>query len=554
MKYGLIAAGVLLFIVAAIVLSAVLERRKLRRWLAASFGRPPQRKYSEELWGSLDAAWGYARESDEPAVDRLTWDDLDMDAVFARLNATASSVGEETLYAALHRQHFDREGLAHFERAVGFFTDHPDVRLKAQVALAELGRVTGNGILKFFRDPAGQRLRRAWLFPLLTAAAVASLLSLIPLHASGAVCIVAVTMINIVVYYRTKGELDAELTSVRYIASLVGCARRLARLDDEALRPFTGRLAALSAPLGRVGRMAGMAIGSSTSGMDFLSEYIRIFFMLDFTAYHSMLSAIRKHSGECLELYRMVGMLDAAISVASYRKSVPVWCQPEFTGGEAVELVGVVHPLLAHPVPTTVTLRRSALITGSNASGKSTFVKAVAVNTLLAQTIHTCLARSFHLQPAFVVTSMAVRDSLETGESYYIAEIKSLKRILDRLESGTRCLCLIDEILRGTNTVERIAASAAVLGYLSGRNCLALVATHDIELTEITGDRFDNYHFQEQVDEDGVHFDYLIREGRATTQNAIRLLDVMEYPPAIVHTARELADGFLQNRSWGKLP
>lgn len=554
MKYGLLAVGILLVIAAVMAISGLLERRKLRRSLAAAFGRPPRRKYTEEIWESIASDWEYERRSDKPLVDDLTWNDLDMDRIFARINSAGSSVGEENLYAMLHRQNCDRAELERFERAVCLFGSRPDIRLEAQVALAELGRVTGNGILRFFHNPAGQRLRHAWLYPLLSLMAVASLLSLIPLHPTGAVFIVLMSMINILVYYRTKSELDAELTSVHYIASLVGCARRLSRLRAEELRPLTEKLLSLSAPLRRIGRMAGLVMGSSTSSMDFLSEYVKIFFMLDFTAYHRMLAAIRRHGAECRELYRLVGFLDSAIAVASYRKSVPVCCRPEFTESDEIHLRGLVHPLLSHPVPNTVTLRRSALITGSNASGKSTFVKAVAVNAILGQTIHTCLGEEFRFRPSFVVTSMAVRDDLETGESYYIAEIRSLKRILDRLGGSTRCLCLVDEILRGTNTVERIAASAAVLGYLSRRNCLALVATHDIELTEITRGRFDNFHFQEQVDDSGVHFDYRIREGRATTQNAIRLLDVMDYPPEIVRTARELAHKFLESRSWSQLP
>jgi len=168
-----------------------------------------------------------------------------------------------------------------------------------------------------------------------------------------------------------------------------------------------------------------------------------------------------------------------------------------------------------------------SLITGSNASGKSTFVKSVAVNMLLAQTIHTCIAQELSFRPSFLISSMAVRDNIETGESYYIAELNSLKRVLDGLNDTIRCVCFIDEILKGTNTIERIAASSAILQYLSSRNALALVATHDIELTEITQTFCDNFHFRETITEEGITFDYQIHNGYATTKNAIRLLGFM---------------------------
>jgi DNA mismatch repair ATPase MutS len=284
-----------------------------------------------------------------------------------------------------------------------------------------------------------------------------------------------------------------------------------------------------------------------------LFEFIKMFFMIDFLMYRHMLSVITKHSEECIEIYEIMGFLDTAISLASFRKSLNVYSIPEFTDTDEIAIRNMVHPLVTDPVANSIILKRNSIITGSNASGKSTFVKAVAVNTILAQTIHTCLAEHFSLKPSFVVTSMAVSDSIQAGDSYYIAEIKSLKRILDGMNNSIRCLCFIDEILKGTNTIERIAASAAVLDYLKSENCLAVIATHDIELTEMAEDSFDNYHFQEQIGDDSVNFDYKIHDGRSTTKNAIRLLEFMDYNQEIIVKANALARDFEKNRVWEKL-
>jgi DNA mismatch repair ATPase MutS len=226
---------------------------------------------------------------------------------------------------------------------------------------------------------------------------------------------------------------------------------------------------------------------------------------------------------------------------------------PEFSQSDEIVIDNIVHPLLSKPVANTVTLKRSSLITGSNASGKSTFVKAVAINAILAQTIHTCLAKQFIMKPCFVVTSMAVSDDIMAGDSYYIAEIKSLKRVLEGLNGDVRCLCFIDEILKGTNTIERIAASASILKFLSSGNCLAIAATHDIELTEMAESYFDNYHFQEHISNDGISFDYEIYDGRSTTKNAIQLLKFMHYDAGIIKKADELASTFERDRTWQKL-
>ena len=97
------------------------------------------------------------------------------------------------------------------------------------------------------------------------------------------------------------------------------------------------------------------------------------------------------------------------------------------------------------------------LITGSNASGKSTYIKAIAINAILAQTINTVLAEKWMMKPSYIVTSMAIQDNVLDGDSYFIAEIKSLKRIMQLIEEEKPCISFIDEILKGTNTIERIA-------------------------------------------------------------------------------------------------
>lgn len=110
---------------------------------------------------------------------------------------------------------------------------------------------------------------------------------------------------------------------------------------------------------------------------------------------------------------------------------------------------------------------------------------------------------------------MALRDDLSEGDSYFIVEIKSMKRILDESRKNLPMLCIIDEVLRGTNTIERIAASSRILGALVKDHVLAFAATHDIELTYILDGIYTNYHFEEEVREHEVVFNYLLQEGRA---------------------------------------
>lgn len=189
---------------------------------------------------------------------------------------------------------------------------------------------------------------------------------------------------------------------------------------------------------------------------------------------------------------------------------------------------------------------RSVLLTGSNASGKSTFLKTIAINQILAQTICTCLADRFETNWFRILSSMALKDNILGEESYFVVEIKSLKRIFDSLDHEIPVLAFVDEVLRGTNTAERIAASSQLLKSLAHKNALVFAATHDMELTTLLEQDMENYHFEEHVEGNNVLFDYKLREGRAYSRNAIALLRSYGFDPEVTEAAEEMAKEFVK--------
>jgi len=207
------------------------------------------------------------------------------------------------------------------------------------------------------------------------------------------------------------------------------------------------------------------------------------------------------------------------------------------------------HPLVESPVTNSISTTKSVLLSGSNASGKSTFLKSVAINQILAQTIYTCLSRETKTVFSKVLSSMALNDSILNNESYFIVEIKSLKRIFEEL-GDIPVMCFIDEVLRGTNTIERIAASSKILEKLSEENCLVFAATHDIELTELLKEILDNYHFSEVVEDEDVIFDYKLKTGATNTSNAIKLLKSFKFDEHIVSGASTRAQNFKSKGIW----
>ena len=145
---------------------------------------------------------------------------------------------------------------------------------------------------------------------------------------------------------------------------------------------------------------------------------------------------------------------------------------------------------------------------------------------------------------------MAISDNVFDGDSYFIAEIKSLKRITELCAQEKPFISFIDEILKGTNTIERIAASASIMQWLSSNKGMTIIASHDMELTEISRKTYTNYHFKETIENNKVHFDYKIHSGPSKTRNAIKLLDVLDYPENIVKNANGIAEHFAEQHEW----
>ena len=155
------------------------------------------------------------------------------------------------------------------------------------------------------------------------------------------------------------------------------------------------------------------------------------------------------------------------------------------------------------------------------------------------------------LYPGRLYSSMTLKDDLVGGESYYMVEIKALKRILDAgANAGERIYCFVDEVLRGTNTVERIAASTELLQAMEEAGILCFAATHDMELTGLLSETFSNFHFEEEYTEGDISFSYRLKEGPARTRNAIRLLAAMGFGKELAERAEKRAGDFLRTGKW----
>jgi DNA mismatch repair ATPase MutS len=268
--------------------------------------------------------------------------------------------------------------------------------------------------------------------------------------------------------------------------------------------------------------------------------WLNLAFLVELMAYVRTIDRFLRVRPQLASAFESVGSLDAAVAVASYLEWRPDHCQPEISDARAIAIEDGHHPLIDAPVKNSIRLdERSALITGSNMAGKTTFIKMVGINVIFARTLGFCFATSAHIPLSSVMASIRGEHSVESGKSHYFAEIEAIHSFIDNARRGDCRIFVIDELFNGTNTVERLAAARAVLESLS-QNAQVLVTTHDVELQDVLSDRYDLYHFQEDPDVPGF-FDYRLRSGATRARNAIRLLERIGFPSEIVATAMTYA-------------
>lgn len=240
----------------------------------------------------------------------------------------------------------------------------------------------------------------------------------------------------------------------------------------------------------------------------------------------------RRKFGHHLKAWiEVIGEVEALNSIAAIVYDYPEWCMPNVINEERVvrsERIG--HPLLGNKkVTNNISIEDSKdilLITGSNMSGKSTFLRTIGVNLVLAYMGAPVCAKSFTCSIMDIYTCMRTVDNLEKGISSFYAEILRVKSITEASELNKNIFFLLDELFKGTNSEDRHVGARALINQLSKKGAMGMVSTHDLELCdlEVENEKIKNYHFEEYYENGEIKFNYEIKEGKSTTRNAIYLV------------------------------
>ncbi|MDI6618811.1 MAG: MutS family DNA mismatch repair protein [Clostridiales bacterium] len=513
-----------------------------------NWGKKKERKRN---FSEISSFFITAKHDDVFLIDDQTFGDLNMDDVFAVLDRTFTEPGSSVLYNMLRTLIFNGGLLEKRRDAIYAFQKDQDLREKVAMCLYKLGRQRQNDTVSFLwgEMPALPPIRI--LYNILAYAAFLSPLMFLILGGKALVYVIApIFIVNLSIHYKVKGKIMAELSSIRYVTSMIRASYRIGKIkyaekECNLIKEYVGILKKYASVCKGIAKKSGYI---APLGLDSIYEYVNIFYLKEVRNFYSAVNDIKKYRNILQDMYIKIGEIDALLSVASYRADIK-YVEPVLKNeGAFIYAENIRHPLLNDPVPNSIAINKEGIIvTGSNMSGKSTFLRTLAINAVFAQTICTCLASSYDASFLRVMTSISRSDNIIGGKSYYLAEVEALLRIIKESGKEIPLLCIIDELFRGTNSVERISASAQILKYLVERNTLVIIATHDLELTKLVGNLYECYYFSERMEAKGLNFDFKLKRGVSQNRNAVKLMKYLGYPEEIINGTNEIVNGMIAN-------
>ena len=487
------------------------------------------------------------QENNQFCLDDQTWSDLNMNEIYSLIDSCKSTPGEHVLYKLLRTTELSTESLSNRNALITFFEKNLDTAIAIQYHLKNIGFQKLNSIVKFLWEDINISTAIKPFLDLMAILALGSIASIFFINIKISVLVMLIILIiNTLMHIFVKTQIKNEISSITYLSKIINSSKNIIKImessSEAVICDYNNTLKELTDAASSIKRKLPNLSGSEAFDMSF--DLINILFLIEERSFYSVIKDVKKIQTKLQQLYLYIGELDALICAASFRSSLKVYSIPEFNNEyKGLTLSDAVHPLVDNAVPNSITINGGGiLITGSNMSGKSTFLKTLGVNSVLAQTLSTTLCSRYEAAFFKIVTSISPSDNIIKGKSYYFGEAEAILRIINEADNEVPVFCIIDEIFRGTNPLERISSAIEILNHLSSKNALAAVATHDIEITEYVNSDYKCYHFEEDANSNGLIFDYKIKNGVSTSTNAIKVLKILGYPENIIEGATRRID------------
>lgn len=488
--------------------------------------------------------WKKFEDRGEDFLDRNLTQDIDLNilgeaSIYQYLNTARTLEGRRLLASRLVPYPIDTNELKLRQEETAFFNNKVEDSIKLQAISRQIPfKHSVQNLLDYLKDRQHDpgSFTNKFIFILPAAALIllgAGLMNLIPMEAPIVIFIIQLGIalaslgknaVHITPLYKLNKELITYCQLLYTMKSML--PEKMGRLDpaeiDEALKPIRS-----------LGKLCAMA--------EVRHNFILLFalnalVLWDFHVVRMFISW-QKEYGHKLETWLNIWYeAEVAISLSVIGHIRPDAIMPELVNDnpndphiEANELSHLLIPY-GETVPNSLTLKPSLnIITGSNMSGKTTWLRTLASSCVLAYAGAPVCGKCFKLTPVHIITSIRVNDDLSSGISTFYAELIRIKNMIETANKGIPVLAVIDEIFKGTNSADRIVGAEAALKHLSRTNLITLVSTHDFELCNIKSEQVpvNNYHFEEHFHEDKLLFDYTMKDGPCKTTNAQFLLKLV---------------------------
>lgn len=531
------------FIIAILVIHHVNKGRTKKKIeeIRTGWGNPKKESFD------FDSISKYADTIKESKFHRLTnqtIEDIDFYGLFAFIDRTTSKVGQQFLYKKLLEPTSNTTDQS--KGLISLFST--DKQLREEVQL-ELIKLNNNGVYYISSLLKDKLLEKPKWFNLLILdiTIVAGLMALSFKFPVLVIALIVPVTLNMFLHYWNKNNTFQFLKSFPQLNNLINVSKVLVKKGDQfydkSIEDGVLNLKSFQQKIALINFDNGTGIQSELSQLGtYLTELIKAIFLIEIFTLFRLTKELENKKASLQLLFDYVGGIDSSISVASLRAGNIKTCIPTFVScSKEFHAKGIFHPLIEDCVKNDLLINgKSILITGSNMSGKSTFLRTLAINSLLAQTIYTCFADEFTSPILKQFSSIRIDDNLFDGKSYYFQEVNIMGSLLEQVESPHQNLFILDEVFKGTNTIERIASAKAILSYLNRKENIVVVSTHDIELADMLDNEYDLYHFTETVENNELHFDHRIKAGQLRTRNAIKILELSNYPVDVISEARQI--------------
>lgn len=520
------------------------RKKKESERLKASFGRIKENSFDftkiRHYFKNKDNSGCFQVLSDKTCAD------LDFEDLFAYMDRTVSKVGQQYLYNKLRVISTDRTRIDLNEEIIKVISEDTDLRIAIQSQLKELDNYAAYDVSPLFQEAHLNPPK--WFFIIKILSVSALLLSLLVyFYPQYILALIGVFVVNLGIHFWNKKNLFKYLSAIPQLLNLNRVAFNLhkkallKKIDPNLEKPIE----LLNQVRNRMlfFQLEGKLQGDLAVLFWATFELIKTLFLLEPLLLFGVLKRLNTKRREVEQVFSFVGEVDTLISIASLRRGLDSFSIPKISqNSNQLNAESLYHPLLPSCVTNDISVsNKSILLTGSNMSGKTSFIRTIGLNVITGLTINTCFAKSLTIPFTRVFSAIRISDDLLNDKSYYSEEVFRVKEMISEGANSQSNLFLLDEIFKGTNTVERIAAGKAVLSLLSKNNNLVFVSTHDIELTDLLSEEYELYHFSEVVNDKKVGFDYKLKKGKLKHRNAIKILEVNEYPDEVIIEARAIA-------------